>query len=111
MLKKEFRISRSKDYNNIYRYGKKIPGKYIIMYIMPSYQGINRFGIVTSKKVGNAVVRNRVKRRIRAILEQDLENIKGSHDIVIIGRRHINEAEFDALKRDILRGWKRAGLC
>lgn len=111
MLKKELRINTKKEYNNIYKYGKKIPARYIIVFIMNNYQDKNRFGVVVSKKVGNAVHRNRIKRQLRAIVKDKLEGLKGGYDIVIIARKTSKNTLYDLLEKDFLQVMKRAGLC
>lgn len=110
MLSREFRISRSEEYNNIYKKGKKITGKYIIMYIASNNKNINRFGIVASKKVGNAVVRNRAKRLIRACVQNGMENFRTGNDIIVIARYNINQASQEMLDKDLKIGMRKAGL-
>jgi ribonuclease P protein component len=111
MLKKLFRISNSQEYNNTYKNGLKIPGKYLIAYIMINNLGINRFGIVASKKVGNAVIRNRSRRRIRAIAESSGEHLQPGYDIVIIARQSIVATDYNRLEKDFYTVMKKAGLC
>lgn len=111
MLSKEKRINKGRDYNNIFKNGKKIPGRYIIVFITKNSLGRNRCGIVTSKKVGNAVVRNRAKRQLRSIVNNGWEKIKDGHDIVIVARQNINGAVFDLLVRDFYIVMRKADLC
>jgi len=111
MLKKEIRITSSKQYNNIYRYGRKIPSRYIIVYIKSNNCNYNRFGIVTSKKIGHATERNKVKRQLRSIVKKNLSIIKGSFDVVIIAKKNIVKAEFHLIDADYLTVMKKAGLC
>jgi ribonuclease P protein component len=61
-----------------------------------------RVGFTTSKKVGNAVVRNRVRRRLRALADQIIPgNTKPGVDIVLIGRASTAKRSFEALERDL----------
>ncbi|HZK42851.1 MAG TPA: ribonuclease P protein component [Syntrophomonadaceae bacterium] len=110
MLAKDNRISKTTDYNNIYKNGKKIPGKYIITYILNNDLGHNRYGIVTSKKIGNAVIRNKAKRRLRSIIRLNMKKIKPSHDIVIIGRYKIRGIKFALLSKDFITVMRKSGL-
>jgi ribonuclease P protein component len=111
MLSKERRISKGRDYNNIFKNGKKIPGRYIIVFITGNNLGRNRFGIVTSKKVGNAVVRNRAKRQLRAIVKNGWEKVKDGYDIVIVARKNIDGVVYDLLVRDFYIVMRKADLC
>lgn len=110
MLKRQFRIRTGKQYNNIYKYGKKYGGRYLLVYILKKETGGNRFGVVTSKKVGKAVKRNRVKRQIRAIIEQSRKEVTGHYDFVVIARHHIYGVTYQDLEKDFLRIMKKAKL-
>lgn len=111
MLKKLFRISKSKEYNNTYNSGLKIPGKYLIAYVLTNNLPVNRFGIVASKKIGNAVTRNRARRRLRAIAENSTDRLKAGHDIVLIARQGISKVDFSKLEKEFYTVMKKAGLC
>ena len=61
-----------------------------------------RYGLTVSKKVGNAVKRNRTRRRLRALAEEILPvYAKPAFDYVIIGRRYTDERDFESLKLDL----------
>jgi len=110
MLKKEYRIKKTKEYENIYKYGKKFPGKYIIVFIRENNLKNHRFGVVTSKKIGNAVKRNQIKRQLRAVISGKIDEIKGHNDIVIVARYNAADAAFKNLERDFSIVMRRAGL-
>jgi ribonuclease P protein component len=110
MLNKKFRISNRKDYNCIYKNGKKIQSRYIIVFIMDNHLEYNRFGIVTSKKVGNAVLRNQARRRLRAIIQKHMPELNQGFDLVIVARFNITEAIFAALEKDFIIAAKKARL-
>jgi len=110
MLNKKYRISKKKDYNYIYKNGKKIQSRYIIVFMTANNLEYDRFGIVTSKKVGNAVLRNQAKRRLRSIVQMHLPHLKTGFDLVIVARFSIKEALFAALEKDFLNAVKKAKL-
>lgn len=69
-----------------------------------------RLGFTVSKKVGNAVVRNRVKRRLRAVAEAVLPiHACGHRDLVIIGRQNALRRSFIALQNDLEKALKKLG--
>jgi ribonuclease P protein component len=70
----------------------------------------SRAGIITGKSIGNAVKRNKARRRLRVILGEYLPRIKTSSDLVIIGRASINEANFQEIKMAVQKQLIRAGL-
>ncbi|MEN6350252.1 MAG: ribonuclease P protein component [Syntrophomonas sp.] len=111
MLKKEFRIRKGKEYREVYRKGKRVAGKYVIIFCIENRYPTKRFGIVTSKKIGGAVVRNRAKRQLREIARNMGEKVKANYDLVIVARPAIKDCVFKALEKDFLVVIKKAGLC
>lgn len=81
-----------------------------MVYIMKTQMGGNRFGVVTSKKVGKAVKRNRVKRQIRAIIDLRKNEIPGNNDFIVIARHHIYGVSSFELEKDFLKIMKKAKL-
>ena len=79
MLPKKFRLP-AKDFKRQYQRGKKIRGRYGMFVVSDNDVGNPRFGFVVSKKVGNAVERNRVTRVLRAIV-MDVINEKNMSNI------------------------------
>jgi len=69
-----------------------------------------RVGFTATKKVGNAVVRNRIKRRLRALADEMLpEHAKTGWDYVLIGRGQTPDRDFAALRRDLVIALKKVG--
>ena len=75
---------------------------------LPNGLAYTRWGIVASKKLGPAVVRNRIKRRLREILRQ--ANLKPGTDIVIIARSGVAQAAFSEIQLAALELLNKAGL-
>jgi ribonuclease P protein component len=69
-----------------------------------------RVGFTASRKVGNAVKRNRARRRLRVIAEQVLPHATPGNDFVLIARAATVERHFDALRNDLVAGLKRLKL-
>ncbi len=68
-------------------------------------------GFTVSRKVGNAVTRNRVRRRLRALADEVLpEHAEPGHDYVLIGRRSTVTRSYDALRQDLLHALRRLDL-
>jgi ribonuclease P protein component len=101
------RIVRSSDYRAIYKTGRKIHSRRFILFVRTNEVGHSRLGLTVSRKVGGAVIRNRVKRLFREIFRKSFEEIPERLDIVInakascIGAGYIElRAEFlDAVKK------------
>lgn len=89
----------------VQRGGRRVTGRFMTLIALPNALGSDRLGIVASKRVGGAVVRNRAKRRLREIFrrEQPLpaaSRSRGSLDVVAIARRELVDAPFAAAEAD-----------
>ena len=83
------RIRKRKDYLRIYHEGKRINSKNFITILSRNQTGIQRLGITITKKVGNSVQRNRIKRLLREFFRLNKDRLPGSNDIVIIVKNEI----------------------
>ena len=79
-------LNSNSDFRRIYARGKVYTNPALVIYVMKNRAGICRVGITASKKIGNAVERNRSKRVIRAAFRSVREEIDGSFDIVLVAR-------------------------
>lgn len=83
---KTLSIKRNNDFLRLYRRGKSAADLHVICYIAPNRLGKVRLGITTSKKIGNAVARNRARRVLRAAFREVLPQICGGYDIILVAR-------------------------
>ena len=94
-MKRRQRLSRSRDFDAVYRRGRSVSTRHLVLYSFPrpdEAEGEPRLGLAVSRKVGGAVVRNRVKRRLRAAFEELAETLPPGHDFVLIVRPGFAEA-------------------
>ena len=96
-MKRRQRLSRSRDFEAVYRKGRSVSTRYVVVYTFPrdgedTVAGEARLGLAVSRKVGGAVVRNRLKRRLRAAFEELAETAAPGHDYVIAARPGLAEA-------------------
>lgn len=105
------RLRSRSDFQRSRKDGKSFPGRFIVLSVLPDPQTLPfRFGIILTKKVGNAVVRNRVRRRIRALLSGFGDRIVQGHRLVIIARYTAPAASFEELEKDWLTQLRRARI-
>lgn len=104
------RIKKNTDYQTVFKKGKQISGRGVILYYSKNSAQDTRVGIIVSKKVGNAVVRNRIKRIIREIFRLNWPDIKSGYDIIIITRKSIREKSFHDIEKTFIDIMRRAGL-
>ena len=79
-------IRNNRDFQKVYKYGKSLANRYLVMYVMKNDLSENRLGISVSKKVGNSVVRHRITRLIRESYRLNKDKLKSGYDIVIVSR-------------------------
>jgi ribonuclease P protein component len=101
-------ITRPEQYEKVHRRGSFWGGQLLMMKALPNELDHHRYGLVVGKKVGGAVERNRVKRRLRQIMRQTA--VKPGWDIVFIARSGAAEITYARLKELAQRLMNRAGL-
>ena len=94
------RIRKKKDFLHIYKKGKRYRGKYFILIYLSNELAFSRVAIVASKKLGNAVQRNRTKRWLRTLFRRNKELLKKPFDLVFIPRKEIHGAKWQSLTND-----------
>lgn len=98
-MKREQRLTKKSQYTSVYSQGKAWVNELLVMKAIPNGLELSRFGFSISKKVGKAVVRNRVKRRLRECLW--LTPCKPGWDVVFIARKPASEADYHQLERAV----------
>jgi ribonuclease P protein component len=105
------RLSRSSEFRLVKASGKSWTGKYLVLAIlMRDTEEPTKIGIIATKRLGNAVSRNQVRRRIREIFRLNQHRIKKGFWVVTIARLSAAKAAFDELQRDWLRLVERASI-
>ena len=100
MLAKANRIVRGDDFRRIVRTGRRAGGTLAVVHRARPEAAVARFGFIVSKQVGNAVVRNRVRRRLSEIVRAELHAIEPA-DIVIRALPAAGEADLATLRAGI----------
>ena len=85
---KRDRLLNRKDFVNLNRLGKRYHTKHFLVIVKENDTGINRLGVTVTKKTGNAVKRNRVKRLAREFFRLNKHQFSTGCDIVIIGKKN-----------------------
>ncbi len=79
-------LKKNSDFQRVYREGKSYANRFLVMYLLENGTGFNRIGISVSKKVGNSVIRHRVKRLVKEAYRLHEDMLLQGFDIVVIAR-------------------------
>ena len=103
-------LKENRVFRRLYAKGKSQAGPAMVLYCRKNGREINRFGITASTKLGNAVVRNRVRRRLREIYRLNEDKLLSGYDIVVVARARAVGSRYDDLDRQFLRLAKKLQL-
>ncbi len=106
---KGYRVSRSSDYQRIYNGGRKVHTGSFVLFGLANSMEHHRLGVTVSRRIGNAVVRNRVKRRFREIFRKSCDNIPHHFDFVVNAKRQCATVSFHALNEEFQAAMRRMG--
>lgn len=108
----EFTVTLKKNYEfrRLYSKGKSTATACLAMYCRKNGSGRNRIGYTVSNKIGHAVVRNRIRRRLREIYRLHETDLVQGYDIVIVARMRAHDADYHRLEADFLKAADRLGL-
>ena len=95
-------LRNNRDFVNVYESGKSYANKYLVVYTLKNGSDINRLGISVSKKVGNSVVRHRLKRLIKESYRLHEKVFNSGLDIVVIARKGSDACDYAGIDSALL---------
>ena len=111
-MRPEVTVKENYEFRRIYRKGRSAVSSCMVVYCQKNRQGRSRLGVTVSTKLGHAVVRNKVRRRLREIYRLNREHMKPGYDVILVARvravhtpyRKLEKAYLAALRElDLLR--------
>jgi ribonuclease P protein component len=110
-LPKGLRLARAADFARARAEGRSYPGRFLLLSIVsdPDITGW-KCGIITPRKLGNAVVRNRIRRRVRELVRAEQGRLHAGQWLVVVARWRSAQASFAELQQDWQSLARRAGV-
>ena len=99
-MKKENSVKKNQDFQKILEKKQSVGCSTLVIYYLKNELNYTRVGISSGKKVGNAVIRNRTKRQVRALLDS-LINYEKSMDLIVIVRNKFLEQDYENNLKDL----------
>ncbi|MGM0843337.1 MAG: ribonuclease P protein component [Bacillota bacterium] len=108
-MQKEQRVKKNNEFQEVFKKGTSIANRQFVVYkLRKDDQQLFRIGLSVSKKIGNAVVRNQVKRYIRQVFLELKDEVKNQYDYVIIARKPAADMDFHEIKKSLIHVLKKS---
>lgn len=109
-MNRKYRLKSTSDFKRVRRNGKSYAHPLVILVVCSNDGAAIRFGVRAGKSVGNAVRRNRAKRKLRSAIQKYLPDLQWGWDAILIARPPLNEAEWTAIHNAVKELLTRAGM-
>ena len=103
-------LKQNREFRSVYARGKNTAGVYLALYARKNRLGVTRLGVTVSSKLGNAVTRNRVRRRVKEAYRLREELFLKGFDLVVVARGKAVGADFSALRDELVKLGKKLGV-
>ncbi len=110
-MKRDLRLTKSTDFKRVRLSGKSFAHPLVVLLILSNPGGNVRVGVSAGRSVGNAVVRNRAKRRLRVSVTNRISEFPEGWDLVLLARAPIRNASFEQIDQAVKTVLERTGLC
>ncbi|MGB0387287.1 MAG: ribonuclease P protein component [Ardenticatenaceae bacterium] len=111
-MQRKYRLRANADFQRVRRTGQSVANRWFVLVWAPNELDHCRFGFAVGKKLGGAVERNKIKRRLRTMLRLHLQadQLRSGMDVVIIARHAARDADYHTLNRALNKLLGRARL-
>jgi len=103
-------LTKNYEFKRIYNKGKSTTSKFVAVYCMKNHSAVNKLGITVSTKIGGAVQRNRIRRRLKEIYRLNEHILCKGFNIVIVARQRSRYAKWSELQSSVLYLFKKLNL-
>ncbi|HZK33387.1 MAG TPA: ribonuclease P protein component [Tissierellaceae bacterium] len=97
-MDKMHRLRSNMEFKKVYKYGKNYWNRNLILYVKKNDLGYTRVGYSITTKIGNSVVRNRIRRQMKEIYRLNFNLIKNNYDLIFIPKKNVVGISYDELE-------------
>jgi ribonuclease P protein component len=94
-------LSKTSEFKKVFSEGRRIEGKNLIIFILKNDYDFNRLGIIVKKETGKAVVRNKIKRRLKEANRLLNKKLLPGYDIIVLAKNNIKESDYFEICHDL----------
>ena len=110
-MKHTIALKQNHEFRRLYSKGKSAVSPYFAVYCRKTNRPVSRLGITTGVKLGNAVKRNRARRRIRELYRTNEHRLLPGYDVVVVARARVIYGRYPELERSFLQLMRKLGIC
>jgi ribonuclease P protein component len=108
---RKLRLRKREDFAKVYRQGRSFANsQFVVYWRKQTNPGHFRLGVSASGKLGGAVVRNRVRRRVKEIVRLNASKLKDQYDLILIVRKPALDMTYREMESSVLHVLRKAGL-
>ena len=101
-MKKVYRLRSNMEFKKVYNGGKSYWNRNVVLYVRKNDVENTRVGYSITKKIGNSVVRNKIRRRMKEVYSLNFDNLKSNYDLIFIPKRNIVDISYKELQSAML---------
>jgi ribonuclease P protein component len=100
-MRRKYRLQRNSDFQQVRQQGKFYASSFMVLAFLRNELDHSRFGFSVNKRLGKAVQRNKIKRRMREAVRLQIPHIKPGFDVVVIARQPICDASYTQIEQSL----------
>ena len=103
-------LTKNYEFKRLYNKGKRFASGYVVVYCSRNNSAVNKLGITVSTKLGGAVQRNRIRRRLKEIYRQNEPALRKGYNIVLVARHGSRDVKWKDLESSVSHLFRKLGL-
>lgn len=101
-MEKKYRLKKNMEFKKVYNVGKNHWNRNFVLYVKKNNLDETRVGFTVTKKHGNAVVRNKIRRQMKEAYRLNFNNVKNGYDLVFIPKRNITNINYKEIEGSMI---------